>query len=1049
MTTIVSIAQGGTGARTAANARIALDVPPSAAYDQANTARTQANTAYGQANAAYGQANAAYGQANAAYGAANTRLSASGGTLSGDLIITGNLTVSGNSTTLNTEILTVEDADVVLLSNVAGTPALNAGVIVNRGTSTNTFLRWAENIDEWGWSDNGTTTYFFEDLRQGLITTNTSFGTVNTNITNTNSNAVNAYAQANAAYAQANSAYGAANNRVLKAGDTMTGNLTISGATLNTATANITTIVTGNALTISTGTASNGNIIFSANGTEDMRITAPGNVGIGTTSPSALLHMYNSTAGSEVARFEGNYSASGSVVLANFRRNGGAVAAAIKYYDDPIAISLGTTTNHPLAFRTNDSERLYITSGGNVGIGTTSPLSKLVISDGSNKNLEVQPGATTYLLAYDRTAGDYLNLDIAAQVLIFSTDIGAERMRITADGNVGIGTTNPGTKLDVDGNARIRSSLYLGFADSASGHINAYELMTFNIDSDNDDSDTRYFAWYKNGADGGGTELLRLTESGNVGIGTTNPGYKIEVTSAIGSYWNGSSFTGTPLALSITNSTSGGYDPVLIFQQADSGGTIKNAGAIGLVGTSAWTAGSNGTQVSDMYFLVRNSSGGISERMRIKSDGNVGIGTTSPGTNLHIYRSGQPPIVQTLYASLLLETDSTSNYQRIRYDVGGTPYWGLDRESTTNDFMISGRISSTWTDGVIRIKQSNGNVGIGTTNPISKFHIRLGASGVSSPYADGLVVENNGRAAINLLSPNTSDGYIFFGDPQSNVIGYVGYEHPDNSLRFNSGDNIFWMIGASTKMFLNSSGNLGIGTTNPGSKLHLYDGSNPLSLTIQRTTVPVFLSDVQLASTTAAASWSHNMKDTSNASESWSAFTNTAYAGSAIRLVADTSTSQIRFMTATAANSNPSERIRITGSGGLVLGSDASGTHVQFSAVKTGISDSTTTSLFRIKSNSNQIYGFLEIHYALDDPGNQSYDGRVAYRVFHNGGTTLLDSITSEVYSTVPTFSGTASGGNFDISINFNSGATTYKVAYYVTFTCHDNSQSVINVEEL
>ena len=219
MTTVVSVAQGGTGSNSAALARTALGVPPSAAYDQANTARDQANTARTQANSAYSDA--------------NTRLSASGGTLAGDLIITGNLTVSGNSTTLNAEILTIEDADIVLLSNVASTPALNAGIIVNRGTSTNTFLRWDEVTDKWGWSDDGSTTYKFTSALD--------------------------------AYAQANSAYGAANNRVLKAGDTMTGQLNISSGGL---------LVTGN---VGFGTASpaakldvDGNIFPTTDNTRDL-----------------------------------------------------------------------------------------------------------------------------------------------------------------------------------------------------------------------------------------------------------------------------------------------------------------------------------------------------------------------------------------------------------------------------------------------------------------------------------------------------------------------------------------------------------------------------------------------------------------------------------------------------------------------------------------------------------------------------------------------------------------------------------------------------------
>jgi hypothetical protein len=208
--------------------------------DQANTGRTQANAAYGQANSARDQANTAYGQANAAYGAANSRLLSTGGTLSGDLIITGNLTVSGNQTILNTEVLTTEDAEIILLSNTSSTPALNAGLIVNRGTSTNTFLRWNEAVDEWGWSDNGTTTYYFDDLRQGLGTTNTTFGTLNTTFGTINTslgtintsyqaayaqantagtNALNAYGQANAARTQANSARDQANSGVTIGGN--------------------------------------------------------------------------------------------------------------------------------------------------------------------------------------------------------------------------------------------------------------------------------------------------------------------------------------------------------------------------------------------------------------------------------------------------------------------------------------------------------------------------------------------------------------------------------------------------------------------------------------------------------------------------------------------------------------------------------------------------------------------------------------------------------------------------------------------------------------
>ena len=127
-----------------------------------------------------------------------------------------------------------------------------------------------------------------------------------------------------------------------------------------------------------------------------------------------------------------------------------------------------------------------------------------------------------------------------------------------------------------------------------------------------------------------------------LGIGTNSLNYKTEVALSASVYWDGTAFSGgTPSALSINNRTNGGYDPVLLLQQTDSGGTTKLAGGIGLVGTNSWTAGNDASQTSDMYFLVRNNSGGISERMRIKSSGYVGIGTSSPQEKLHVDGNGR------------------------------------------------------------------------------------------------------------------------------------------------------------------------------------------------------------------------------------------------------------------------------------------------------------------------------------------------------------------------------------------------------------------------
>jgi hypothetical protein len=75
----------------------------------------------------------------------------------GDVVVGGNLTVNGTTTTLNTETLAIEDNIVVLNSNVTGSPTTNAGIEVERGTSSNVSVRWNETSDKWELTEDGST----------------------------------------------------------------------------------------------------------------------------------------------------------------------------------------------------------------------------------------------------------------------------------------------------------------------------------------------------------------------------------------------------------------------------------------------------------------------------------------------------------------------------------------------------------------------------------------------------------------------------------------------------------------------------------------------------------------------------------------------------------------------------------------------------------------------------------------------------------------------------------------------------------------------------
>jgi hypothetical protein len=79
-------------------------------------------------------------------------------TFSDDLILSGNLTVNGTQTIVNTETLTVDDNIIILNDNEAGTPSADAGIEIERGTSTNTYIHWKEAGDIWVFND-GTSTY--------------------------------------------------------------------------------------------------------------------------------------------------------------------------------------------------------------------------------------------------------------------------------------------------------------------------------------------------------------------------------------------------------------------------------------------------------------------------------------------------------------------------------------------------------------------------------------------------------------------------------------------------------------------------------------------------------------------------------------------------------------------------------------------------------------------------------------------------------------------------------------------------------------------------
>ena len=159
--------------------------------------------------------------------------------------------------------------------------------------------------------------------------------------------------------------------------------------------------------------------------------------------------------------------------------------------------------------------------------------------------------------------------------------------------------------------------------------------------------------------------------------------------------------------------------------------------------------------------------------------------------------------------------DTFTNCARIDAEVDGTP---------GDDDMPGRLVLATTADGGVHPQErmritSAGKVGIGETSPAANLHIKEGDSGATpNGNRDTLFLENNGNSGLTIGTPNTNSGYIAFADPENDNPGQIIYRHADNSMSF--------FTAAGERLRIDSSGNVGIGTTSPDTKFHL-SGDKP------------------------------------------------------------------------------------------------------------------------------------------------------------------------------------------------------------------------------
>ena len=405
--------------------------------------------------------------------------------------------------------------------------------------------------------------------------------------------------------------------------------------------------------------------------------------------------------------------------------------------------AIGNTDAVPLVFSTANTERLRIASDGKIGIGTTNPTQKLEIYDGRVVVRNVTDDAAKIVLRDD--SGSYNHYQIRNQGGAFKirnsgADPQYDALTIESGGNVGIGTNDPTAHLQV-----YRKTAFAGnpIIQARSNNGSTNELK-FEIDGDGD----AYF-------------------NGNVGIGTTNPTNNLQVNAA-----------SNESTISLFNA-----------------GTKK----------SAFQASNNfGTIIysydgEPLIFSVHSGSS-FSEKLRITSDGNIGIGTANPLFPLHISSAmGSSP---SFIHMGVKGTNTIGGGGGIAFDTSAsesdtTKYLATivgirnSLNNGSNDLVFS--TTHTGTGGNLPNEKlritSDGNVGIGTDDPDGKLHVFKGFAGnvTADSDANNIVIESDTDPGVSFLSPNDEQARIKFADPDDTDVGAITYNHNDDTLSLTAG----------------------------------------------------------------------------------------------------------------------------------------------------------------------------------------------------------------------------------------------------------------------
>jgi hypothetical protein len=563
--------------------------------------------------------------------------------------------------------------------------------------------------------------------------------------------------------------------------------------------------------------------VFRTGGTERLRITSAGLVGIGVSAPAAAL---------DVRATSFTPTNTGSALLLEDR----------------------TTNSQALHFYLNNAG-LYGSSRPAGGIGAVNSNS-LRIAGGGIITGNFTPSVTNFTPSATAAGA----ISVGGNIQFFTkgsltagtdTDLASsERMTITSSGNVGIANASPVTKLDITGAneedllrlstgntpgdtfAQIRGENESGIRIKGGG---SFEGGTIELGGGlrNTDPGTIKFSTGTSGS--GSTERARIDSSGRLLVGTSSSSQvgggldaalQVESTSQAGSRFSilrrNSNNAGPVIAL---GKTGGSGNEVVLAD--DALGTIDFSGGDGTdVATSAariraevdGTPGANDMPGRLVFSTTSDGASSPTERLRITSAGLVGIGTTVPNEKLTVADSGSANV----YIALQNSTTGTTSADGWYLGAAGTEFQIYGKENGPITFSPNSTERA-------RI-DSSGRLLVGTASTSTNLRALIQATSANSAGGGNLYLARGESTPAD----GASLGYLGFSD--SNHTTAAGLEAVRDGGTWTSGSSQPSRLEFSTtadgasspteRMRITSAGLVGIGTTSPNSVLQVNSGTN-------------------------------------------------------------------------------------------------------------------------------------------------------------------------------------------------------------------------------